>query len=276
MNNLSFISILVTLLSSLTANAKSYYEYVDSADIYINAAEWDKAERSIIKALKLEPSNYNNSLLLSNLATIQRMQGRYREAVNNYTVALSMTPNAVTLLNNRGILYLEIDSIVKAKSDFIRAMELDDKDIESRYYCTLILIRNKEYDNAQSLINQIREIEPVALEATDASAKLYQAQKKYHEAIRNYNQLIKNEPQIGWLTNRAECYLATKLYSKASGDINDVLKQDPENGYVYLLKAYLKKHQFENEESVKNLELAVKYGINPDYAKYFVNSDEIY
>lgn len=276
MNRLPFVSLILLLFISFAVNAKSYYEYVDSADIYINGGEWEKAEKSIIGALKLEPSNYNNSLLLSNLATIQRMQGRYREAVNNYTIALNITPNAVTLLNNRGILYLEIDSIAKAKSDFVRAMELDDKDIVSRYYCSLILTGNKEFEESQSLINKIREIDPVSIEATDATAKLLQAQKKYHEAINNYNQLIKKNSKIEWLTNRAECLLAVKLYGKASEDINDVLKRDPENGYIYLLKAYLKKHQFETEESIMNLELAIKFGIDPVYAKYFVNSDEIY
>ena len=53
-----------------------YYELVDSADYYINKEEYAKAEETILRALRLEPSNYNNSLLLSNLGTIQRRQGR--------------------------------------------------------------------------------------------------------------------------------------------------------------------------------------------------------
>ena len=266
------IIFLLLLWLPFSAGARSYYEYVDSADTYINSGEWKKAENSILNALKLEPSNYNNSLLLSNLATIQRMQGRYSEAVNNYTVALNITPNAVTLLNNRGVLYLEIDSIAKAKSDFVRAMELDEKDIQSKYYCSLILINEGKFDDAKSLIKKIREIEPNTIEAVDATAKVSQAEKNYHEAIRNYNHLINIERKIEWIINRAECFLATKSYAQASEDIAEAIEADPENGYVYLLKALLKKNQFESEESLKNIELAVKYGIDRDYAEYFVKN----
>ena len=92
----------LSMLFAMVVRAEiGYYELVDSADYYINKEEYAKAEETILRALRLEPSNYNNSLLLSNLGTIQRRQGRLEEAVKNYTFAIYMTPNAVTLLKNR-------------------------------------------------------------------------------------------------------------------------------------------------------------------------------
>ena len=73
------------------ADAQSLYiSYIDSADVNIRAKNWLQAERFLLLALKQEPANNNNSLLISNLATVQRYQRKYGEALKNYDVALSL------------------------------------------------------------------------------------------------------------------------------------------------------------------------------------------
>ena len=103
-------------------------------------------------ALKQEPANNNNSLLISNLATVQRYQRKYGEALKNYDVALAMTPKAVTLLKNRASLYLELDSLSRAYMDYEKVILLDVDDIDIKF------TRNKT-DNlltkTQGLQNQL-------------------------------------------------------------------------------------------------------------------------
>ena len=62
----------VVLLFAAAAKATTgdYYALVDSAEFYIGAHEWEKAERFIQSALRNEPDNQNTSLLLSNLTTV--------------------------------------------------------------------------------------------------------------------------------------------------------------------------------------------------------------
>ena len=62
----------VVLLFAAAAKATTgdYYALVDSAEFYIGAHEWEKAERFIQSALRNEPDNQNTSLLLSNLRSI--------------------------------------------------------------------------------------------------------------------------------------------------------------------------------------------------------------
>ena len=57
----------------------------------------------------------------------------------------------------------------------------------------------------------------------------------------------------------------------AISNINDALKIEPENAYLYLLKAKLNKFLYQNDESLKNLEKAVSYGISREYAEAFVS-----
>ena len=103
--------------SSMVRAQSAYYNYIDTAEMKIKKQNWLQAERYILMALKAEPANKNNSLLISNLATVQRNQKKYIEALKNYDLALAMTPKSVTLLKNRASLYLEIDSLSHAYMD---------------------------------------------------------------------------------------------------------------------------------------------------------------
>ena len=105
-----------------------YFALIDSAQHHINLKQWAVAERFLLDAIKAEPGNPSNSLLLSNLATMQRRQGKLAEAIKNYSMAIDLTPNAVTLLHNRAALYTVVDSIARAQADYERIMELDPDD----------------------------------------------------------------------------------------------------------------------------------------------------
>lgn len=109
-----------------------YFALVDSAQQAIKAENWLQAENYLLEAIKSEPGNPSNSLLLSNIATIQRRQGRLNEAVRNYSMAIDLTPNAVTLLHNRAAVYILLDSIALAQADYERIMLIDESDVESR------------------------------------------------------------------------------------------------------------------------------------------------
>lgn len=261
------ITIILFITFVFSAKGQSYYTYVDSADAQIQRKDWLKAEQSILGALREEPANYNNSLLLSNLATLQRRQGRNKEAINNYSIALNMTPNAVTLLNNRGTLYFEVDSLKQAEQDFAKVIELDEHNIDARYYYALIAIEQGDLSLAKSTIDQITKINSKAEEGKIAIARWNQASGNYLEAISGYTDLIKNRVELDWLFHRGECYLRTKNLINAMADINDALKIDPSMGFLYLLKAQINKLQYQNDDMINNMELAVKYGVDRKYAQ---------
>ncbi|MEG2599942.1 MAG: hypothetical protein RSA66_10765, partial [Muribaculaceae bacterium] len=256
------ILIFIILSSFQIINAQSYLALVDSADFYIKNENWVKAESNILSALKAEPANHNNSLLLSNLATIQRYQKRNSEALNNYSLALYMTPNAITLLNNRASLYLEMDSVNAAYQDYDKVIKLDDKDIESRYYHGMIALENGDMITSKQDFDSILKINSKSNEGKEGLALWNKLNCHYDEAIALYNQLLKKAASVPLLTNRAECFLATKQLPAATQDINEALKINATEGYLYLLKARLNKLRYENEEAINNGKLAVKYGIN--------------
>ena len=93
--------LIILCLSATSELAQDYYERVDSADIYISRQRWEDAERTLKDALRLEPGNILNSMLLSNLGYVQHSQGKLDEAIESYNIGLAMTPNSLILKKHR-------------------------------------------------------------------------------------------------------------------------------------------------------------------------------
>lgn len=258
-----FLSILLTGISLLSIYAqKDYYELVDSAENNIKNHNWDKAELFLKEILNTFPEDNNNSLIVSNLATVQRYQGKYQEALNNYTYAINLTPNAVTLLKNRASLYLDVDSIVHALRDFERILVIDEKDEETRYYHGILSIRIGDMDAAKKDFDYILFYNPSSGLGREGLALWFKERGDNIEAVKYYSEIIKQHPSSVRLSNRAECYLALKRLNDAENDIKKALEMSPEDAYIYVLRAKLNKARFNREDMERDLKLAEKYGIS--------------
>lgn len=267
-----YITIFLTLVSIYNLSAKKdYYELVDSAENNIKIQKWDRAELFLKEVLKNYPDDNNNSLIISNLATVQRYQGKYQEAINNYTFAINMTPNAVTLLKNRASLYLDIDSVTDALEDFERILLLDEKDEETRYYHGILSIRVGDMDAAKKDFDYILFYNPSSGLGREGLALWFKKRGDNIEAIKYYSEIIKQHPSAIRLSNRAECYLSLKRLNDAESDIRKALEMAPEDAYLYVLRAKLNKARFNRADVERDLDLAEKYGISRKLSNQLIN-----
>lgn len=239
-----------------------YFRMVDSAQVCVQNNQLDRAEKFLLAAIKEEPQNPSNSLILSNLATLQREQGKLLSAEKNYTMALALTPNAVTLLMNRAALYTEMDSLNLAVADYDRVLAIDETDIPSRFNLGLIALSERDYKKAEGYFNDILRYSPNSGLAREGFGLLYKALGKYAQAAKSFSEVIKVKPTVDLLANRADCYLMTSQLSEAACDIRDAINMDPQNGRLYVLKAKLDKLRFDFEQEKKDVDLAVKHGIS--------------
>jgi tetratricopeptide (TPR) repeat protein len=239
-----------------------YFRMIDSAQVCVKNNQLDRAEQFLLNAIKQEPQNPSNSLVLSNLATLQREQGKLLSAEKNYTMALALTPNAVTLLMNRAALYTEMDSLNLAIADYRRVLAIDETDIPSRFSLGLIALGMKDYKQAEEYFNEMLRYSPNSGLAREGQGLLYKATGKYSQAAKSFTDVIKAKPTVDLLANRADCYLMTNQLSEASVDISDAIKLEPNNGRLYILKAKLDKMRFDFDQEKKDIDLAVKHGIS--------------
>ena len=244
-----------------------YFALIDSAQHHINLKQWAVAERFLLDAIKAEPGNPSNSLLLSNLATMQRRQGKLAEAIKNYSMAIDLTPNAVTLLHNRAALYTVVDSIARAQADYERIMELDPADVESRYNHGMIALNLGDSKTAEKDFNSILSINPNSGKGKQGQGYLNKHAGNYDKAAECFSEVIKVRPTSTLLANRADCYLATKRLNDASLDIANALELDPDDPYIYVLRAKLNKLRFNRSDMERDIKLAVAHGLDEKEVK---------
>ena len=267
-----YIALILLLATVFNLSAKTdYYELVDSAENYIKNQQWDVAESFLKEILINYPDDNNNSLIISNLATVQRYQGKYQEAINNYTFAINITPNAVTLLKNRASLYLDIDSVTHALNDFERILLLDEKDEETRYYHGILSIRVNDMDAAKKDFDYILFYNPSSGLGREGLALWFKKRGDNLEAIKYFTEIINQHPSSVRLSNRAECYLSLKRLNDAEADIRKALEMSPEDGYLYVLRAKLNKARFNRTDIERDLILAEKFGISRELSNQIIN-----
>ena len=247
-----------------------YFALIDSAQNCIDSKQWSRAESFFLEAIRSEPGNPSNSLLLSNIATIQRRQGRLNEAIKNYSMAIDLTPNAVTLLLNRAAVYTLIDSIALAQADYERIMKIDDRDVESRYNHGILALNMGDSKTAQKDFEDILRINPNSGLAKQGQGYLHKHAGEYEKAAQCFGEVIKVKPTATLLASRADCYLATKRLNDASLDIANALELDPDDPFIYVLRAKLNKLRFNRADMERDFKLAVAHGIDPNEAKALI------
>ncbi|MBR1552078.1 MAG: tetratricopeptide repeat protein [Muribaculaceae bacterium] len=242
----------------------TYFACIDSAQIYTDSQDWQKAQHFLRRAIAADPQNPNNSLLLSNIATMQRFEGRYADAVKNYSMALDLTPNAVTVLLNRAALYITIDSTALAQADFERVCQLDPTNTEARYSLGMLEVERHNFKQAEKYFEQIKAINPHSGLASEGMANLYKANGNYSKAAQCFSEVIKARPNASLLANRADCYLMLKQLNNAEEDIRNALTMTPDDPYLYVLRAKLNKFRFERQDMERDINLAVSHGLDRD------------
>ena len=249
-----------------------YFQYIDSAQTYIYSHDWPIAEQWLLKAFKADPDNPGNSMVLSNIATLQRYQGRLADAVKNYSLALDMTPHAVTLLLNRAALYIEMDNVQRAIDDYERVCELDPYDTEARYSLGVLALERGDTKRAEDLFTEIKRINPNSGLYHEGMGLLHKRNGNHARAAELFTQVIKVQPSAQLLAHRADCYLAMKRLNDAEADIRTALEMTPDDPYLYVLRAKLNKLRFQRDDMERDIDTAVSLGLSRDYINQALNN----
>lgn len=259
--------LLALLLSCSYVCADTYYQWVDSADIYIEQEEWERAEMALQNALRIEPANAQNSLLLSNLGTVQRYCGKYQEALESYSLALFMTPRSRTLLRNRAALYAEMDSIDRALADYSHLILLDDTDEDALYNRALIYMHKGDTTACRNDLEYMLQQNPESSKARIGFAAYFKTLGYYHEAVEMYNQVLReedNKDNVDLYIGRAEANILWGKVAAADSDIAHAIELAPDDPFVYILRAYSKMARYEYVDAVQDIERARSLGYNSE------------
>ena len=260
----------VFLLCAIAASADTdpqYYNLMGDADKAIADGKFSEAEDLLRKAMRLEPANPSNVLLMSNLGMVQFYDGRTAEALATLTAAHDIAPNSVTVLQNRARIYASEAQPEKALGDYARVIELDSTLVEPRFYHAVLILQSGDLPKASAEIDALRALAPDSRLTHVAQATLMMQTGRFKEAIPHLSAALKESEDASYYSSRALCRLLTDDIAGAADDIARGLELDPTDGELYLYRAMLNKLRYRPDDAKADAAQAVKWGIDPARVK---------
>lgn len=253
------------------AQTADYYILIEKADKASKEGKWSEAEEHLRTALRSEPDNPTNVLLISNLGMIQFYDGRNDEALATLNEALNIAPNSVTILMNRARVLTSLGRELTAEEDYTRALKLDSTLIEPRFYRAMIRLNRGDTQRAVSDIDTLAQKYPDDRLTNVAQATVLLQNGQWEEAIPHLNKAIKIQPDAAYYASRALCKMMTNDISGAADDIALGIELDPTDGELYLYRAMLNKLRYRPDDARADGEKAIKFGIDSRRVKALIN-----
>ena len=248
-----------------------YLELADSANFYISRENWPKAEEKLIEALRLEPANFSNSLLLANLGVVQTAKGEYEKALESLSLGLNIAPKSAILLNNRAHTYLLTENVEAAKKDLDKSLQIDSLQEWTLKTRAFIYIQDQDKENAKEVLNKLKKEFPNNPGIGSGFAAIAEMEGNLPEAIKNYREALKADAYDDD-SREALILLLIKSndYTAARKEIREGLDLNSENPMYYILRGYLHRLNFRLDEAQADKKIAISKGLPSSLASSFI------
>ncbi len=272
MRLLYFFILFLSIISSASAESQ-YIKLVDRADKAIADGDYKRAISLLGEALRAEPDNSGNVMLLSNIGMLHYYTGNDSLAIHTLSLAHDIAPQSVTILSNRAKVLKETGRYAAAIRDYDSIIEIDSMLFSPHLNKGVIYLTAGELDNAAIELRKAEALTDAtkSLECSAALAWLATATDNQADALKYYTALIALEPSAEFYAARAMCYISQENYPDASTDISDALRLDPECAEIYVARACLNKKMFRNDDSLSDAQKAIELGVNPNRIRALLN-----
>ena len=259
------VIVAICALDCSISSAQNYDELITRSFDYLDADSLPEAEEALREALRIEPGNPGNGMLLLNLGTIQRRQGKLKEAEESYTIGLAFLPNNLTLLNSRAQLFAEMEKYPEAINDYTEVIYHEPENEDAYYERALCKLMNQDTLGARLDLEQIDRFNPNSAKSRLGMAYVYKAQQMWREASELYDALIERNPRnASLLRERAEVFYFSNRMGAALDDVNKSIDFDPRDPYSYLLRAQIRYAKGDREFARRDLNQARELGLNKE------------
>ena len=259
------VIVAICALDCSISSAQNYDELITRSFDYLDVDSLPEAEEALREALRIEPGNPGNGMLLLNLGTIQRRQGKLKEAEESYTIGLAFLPNNLTLLNSRAQLFAEMEKYPEAINDYTEVIYHEPENEDAYYERALCKLMNQDTLGARLDLEQIDRFNPNSAKSRLGMAYVYKAQQMWREASELYDALIERNPRnASLLRERAEVFYFSNRMGAALDDVNKSIDFDPRDPYSYLLRAQIRYAKGDKEFARRDLNQALELGLNKE------------
>lgn len=257
-----FIALSVGVFLSVVAEESKYMQEIDEADKAIAAEKWNDAETHLLNALRSEPANPLNTMLMSNLGVVRHRMGNDSLALVVLNIAAEKAPKSVKVLSNRAMVLHSMGRLSEACDDYRRILEVDSTDIDALAKHSALSMLFADLASVRRNVNTLSRVAPDDPRTFTSTASLRIAEGNINGALENYNTLISKWPTALHYQLRANCHLMLQNYNDASADINEAIRLAPDDGELFLFRAHLNRLRFRNDDANADAERAAQLGVD--------------
>lgn len=241
---------------------RQYTEWIDRSFDYLEQDSLLLAESALREALRLQPGNPSNGMLLGNMGSIQRRLGRLDDAEQSYTIGLGFIPENTILLSSRASLYAEMEEYAKAIDDYTSILYREPENEDVLYERALCRLMNQDTLGARLDLEQIDRFKPQSAKSRLGMAYVYKAQYMFREAAEIYDALIERNPRNArLLRERSEVHYLSGRMAAALDDVEHSIRIDPRDPYSYILRAQIRYAKKDREYARRDLNQALELGL---------------
>ncbi len=248
-----------------------YLQYADSADMYIKRGEWDKAEKAIVSALRSEPANPANPLLLTNLGIVRNHLGEYDRAIESFDIALSRFPNSTVALTGRAESYIAIEETAKALGDLNRAIDVDSTLSLPLTMKGYLLLKLNRPAAALETFDRLVSLEPKNNLALAGRADSYAGLGRNREAVEAYKEALAVEERPEWRLRCGLLLLELDDLEGAAEQARQSIAANPRDGNIYILMALLHRRRYESHEATIAEKMARDLDADPELMSVYLD-----
>ena len=262
MYKILIVALLLVVSVQLNGQSLNYMEWIDRSATHIDNNNLDSAAISLQRAMRLDPANENNSVLLLNLGIMQRQLGEYDDAYISFTASLPNNPIPDIVLHNRASLLVELGRFDEAMEDYNLLINDYPDDIEAYYRRGVLFLEENNRVKAEADFRKSEQIDPNNMYTKLSKALIFKLDNKWGLAEMVYTDLINSEPNPdpSFYMNRAESYINNGKTLLASADLRSVELSQRNNPYYYFLRGRVRLEQFDKKAAKSDFEKAKSMG----------------
>jgi tetratricopeptide (TPR) repeat protein len=178
---------------------------LELAQEQVNKSELDKAQRTLDKALEIDPNNY---LAFYWKGYCHMNNNELDKAIDNFTQSIVINNQFPEAYNTRGLCYGYKEEVELALADFDRAIIIDENFVEAYVNRGSALIGKKNFDMAKADFKKAIEIDPENGSPHFHRGRVHQISEDWKSAIDDFQSAI----QKGFVNAESLYELGNSLY----------------------------------------------------------------
>lgn len=247
-----------------TAPASAYLERVDSGKRLLTSGMAAEAEDMFRSALRSEPSNPANALVLANLSEAQRQLGKFDEAIESCDVGLVRFPNSSILRMNRAKALLEAGRANDSALELETLLSADSLNMAAMRLRLVLAMQGYGADRARPLAETMLRVDSAADDALFFLAEL-ELPTDPEAAFAGYRKAIALNPLEEYFVAYIQALQndPADRHAEISETISEAMRLYPEDWRFYLLRAVEHKRRYDNEAAELDARSALSKGADP-------------